>query len=200
MRKIFSGLCCFLIIVLFSACFSTAPNRSGFLDNYSELIPVPEAEGLYIYENPQKRIDQYDAFQLDPILVYFHPEAANHAVNPANLMEVLEYFRSYILESFQGRYRIVPIAGPGVCTIRIAVTGVVPEKPKMITTKNTEAFGLSDAALEVKFQDSRTGFNVLSLWDTRPQGEYKRMNEKAAMRHAKETIRKWTKTIMDYMN
>ena len=199
MRGIFSVLSCFLVMVLFSACVSTSSSQSGFLDNYSKLEPAPDAEGLFIYENPQKRIDQYDAFKLDPILVYFHPEAANHSVNPERLMEVFEYFRSQILQSFQGRYRIVPIAGPDVCTIRIAVTGVIPEKPKMITTKSTEAFGLSDAGLEVKFQDSRTGVNVFTLWDTRRHGEYKRMDVKAAMRHAEETIRNWTKTMMDYM-
>ena len=69
----------------------------------------------------------------------------------------------------------------------------------MITTRSTEAFGLSDAGLEVKFQDSKTGVNVFTLWDTRRHGEYKRMDEKAAMSHAKETIRNWTETMMDYM-
>ena len=200
MRKILSVLCCLLVMVLFSACVSTSPNQSGFLDNYSMLEQDPDAEGLFLYENSQNRIDQYDAFMLDPILVYFHPEAANHSVNPERLLEVFEYFRGQILQSFHGRYRIVPIAGPDVCTIRIAVTGVIPEKPKMITTKSTEAFGLSDAGLEVKFQDSRTGVNVFTLWDTRRHGEYKRMDVKAAMRHAEETIRNWTKTMMDYMD
>jgi hypothetical protein len=200
MRRIFSVLSCFLVMGLFSACVSTSSNQSGFLDNYSKLEPVPETEGLFIYENPQKRIDQCDAFMLDPILVYFHPEAANHSVNPETLMEVFEFFRSHILQSFHGRYRIVPNAGPDVCTIRIAVTGVIPEKPKMITTKSTEAFGLSDAALEVKFQDYRTGVNVFTLWDTRRHGEYKRMDVKAAMRQAEEAIRNWTNTMMDHMD
>ena len=199
MRKIISVLSCFLVMVLFSACASTSSKQSGFLDNYSKLEPDPEVEGLFFYENPKKKIYRFDAFKLAPILVYFHPEAANHSVNPERLMEVFEYFRSHILQSFQGRYRIVPIAGPDVCTIRIAVTGVIPEKPKMITTKSTEAFGLSDAGLEVKFQDSKTGVNVFTLWDTRRHGEYKRMDEKAAMSHAKETIRNWTETMMDYM-
>ena len=187
-------------MILLSACASTTPSPSGFLDDYSKLEPVPDVEGLFIYENPQKRIDQYDAFLLDPILVYFHPKAANHSVNPERLMEVVKFFRSYILRSFQGHYRIVPTAGPDVCTIRIAVTGVIPEKPKMIIKKGTEAFGLSDAALEVKFQDSRTGEEVFTLWDTRRHGGYKRMDVEAAMRHAKETIRDWTKTMMEYMD
>jgi hypothetical protein len=187
-------------MVLFSACVSSPPNQSGFLDNYSQLIPAPEAEGLFIYENPQKKLNQYDAFVLDPILVYFHPEAANHSVNPETLMKVFEYFRSHILQSFHGRYRIVPLPGPDVCIIRIAVSGVVPEKPKMIIAKSTEAFGLSDAVLEVKFQDSRTGVNVFTLWDTRRPGEYKRLDVRAAMRHAEETINNWTQTLIDYMD
>ena len=70
----------------------------------------------------------------------------------------------------------------------------------MITTRSTEAFGLSDAGLEVKFQDSRTGVNVFTLWDTRRHDEYKRMDVNAAMRHAEETIQNWTKTMLDYMD
>ena len=187
-------------MVMFCACVSSSPSRTGFLDNYSQLIPVPEAEGLFIYENPQKKLNQNDAFVLDPILVYFHPEAVNHSVNPETLMKVFDYFRSHILQSFHGRYRIVPLAGPDVCIIRIAVSGVVPEKPKMVIAKSTEAFGLSDAVLEVKFQDSRTGVNVFTLWDTRQTGEYKRLDVKAAMRHAEETIHHWTQTLIDYMD
>ena len=155
MRPISFGLSCVLVMVLFVNCVSAPANQSGFLDDYSNLLPVPEAEGLFIYENPKEKLNQYSAFKLDPILVYFHPEAANHSVNPERLVEATEYFRNQILRSFQERYRIVPIAGPDVCTIRIAITDVVPEKPKMIANSKIEAFGLSDAALEVKFQDSR---------------------------------------------
>ena len=200
MRKCLVIWSCLLLVVWLSACVSAPSKETGFLDNYAKLQPVPEAEGLFVYENPDMGIDQYDAFLLDPILVYFHPEAANHSVNPERLMEATDYFRSQILSSFQGRYRIVPIAGPGVCTIRIAISGVIPEKPKMVTDRSIEAFGLSDAALEVKFQDSRTGVNVLTLWDTRRHGEYKRMDVKTVMNRAKQTIQKWTKTILDYMD
>lgn len=200
MRKCLVIPSCYLLMVLLFACASAPSKETGFLDNYSKLQPDPEAEGLFVYENPDKSIDEYDAFVLDPILVYFHPEAANHSVNPEKLMEATEYFRNQILSSFQGRYRIVPIAGPGVCIIRIAISGVIPEKPKMITDRNIEAFGLSDAALEVKFQDSRTGVDVLTLWDTRRHGEYKRMDVKTVMNRAKQTIQNWTKTIVDYMD
>ena len=198
MRNRFCFLFCMVLFCLISSCVTMSSKQSGFLENYSRLQPDPEAEDLFFYENPKKKIYDYDAFMLAPILVYFDPAAVNHAVNPERLMEVTEYFRSLILRTFQGRYRIVPTAGPDVCTIRIAVTGVVPEKPRMVTNKNTEAFGLSAAALEVIFQDSITGEPVFKMWDTRQHGGYKRMNVESALRHAKNTIHNWTKTMMDY--
>ncbi|HIJ55664.1 MAG TPA: DUF3313 domain-containing protein [Deltaproteobacteria bacterium] len=200
MRKYFAVLSCVILMVAFSACVSSSSKQTGFLHNYSKLQPDPEAEGLFFYENPKKKIYRFDAFKLAPILVYFDPAAVNHSVNPERLVEVTEYFRSQILQSFQGRYRIVPIAGPDVCTLRIAITGVAPEKPRMTATTNTQAFGLSDSALEVEFQDSKTGEPILAIWDTRKHGEYRKMHEEAVMRHAKDTIQNWIKITMNYID
>ena len=199
MKKYFVVLSCVILTVTFFACVSTNSKQSGFLDNYSKLIPDPEEKGLFFYKNPEKKIYLYDAFMLDPILIYIDPTAMKHSVNPEKLLEVTEYFRSQILQTFQGQYRIVPTAGSDVCTIRIAITGVIPEKPRMIANTDTRAFGLYDSALEVEFQDSKTEEPIFAIWDTRKRIANKKLDEKAVTGHGENKINDWIKVMMNYL-
>lgn len=145
-------------IILGSGCAKTPP-RAGFLQDYSALRQDPGDESLFWYEIPDVDWKMYSKLMIDPVVVYFHPEAENRQIDPEVLSEITDYFRNAVIEAVQDAYPVVDKPGPGVLKIRAAITDIIPANP-LINATMIVAVGLpvdmGGASMEAEFLDAET--------------------------------------------
>lgn len=109
------------------------PKFSGFLADYSGFEESPKISGAWRYIKPGAKLSdlkQYSKIMLDPIQVWIHPDAEFKGVDPGQLKGMTDYFRSAIVKAMEPDYPVVDSAGTGVLRMSVAITGVVPQKPK----------------------------------------------------------------------
>jgi hypothetical protein len=101
---------------------------SGFLGDYSKFHEGPEGGPILFYEKEPDALRGYRKFIIDPILIYFKPEAKGFAVDPDKLDKLSDTFRNAVIEELEkgGAYQVVEEPGPGVAHVRIAITDVKP--------------------------------------------------------------------------
>jgi hypothetical protein len=100
---------------------------SGFMDNYEQLQRADQhAEFLWGYTKRPMILQGYPKVIVDPILIYFHPDAEGFSIDPAELAELTEFFRDRIIDSLSSvrEIEVVDQAGPGVMRWRIAITEI----------------------------------------------------------------------------
>ncbi len=155
--------CGFLWIIFFiimgSGCAKAPPN-SGFLQDYTALHQDPGDESLFWYEVPDVDWKKYPKLMIDPVVIYFHPEAKNRQIDPEALKELTGYFRKAVIEEVQDAYPVVEKPGPDVLRIRAAITDIIPANP-LINAAMVVAVGLpvdmGGASMEAEFLESETG-------------------------------------------
>ena len=145
-------------MVMVSGC-AKAPQRSGFLQDYTTLHQDPEDKSLSWYEISDVDWKKYSKLMIDPVVVYLHTEAMNRQIDPKALSELTEYFRNTVIEEVQDAYPVVDKPGPDVLRIRAAITDLIPANP-LINTTMVLVVGLpvdmGGAAMEAEFLDSVT--------------------------------------------
>lgn len=154
-----SGFAVMILALMFVVGCATTPPGSGFLKDYSVLQPDPEDESLLWWEKEGVDWNRYKKFMIDPVVVYFHPEAKNRQIEPDVLKELTDYFRNEVIEEIQDAYPVVDKPGPDVCRIRAAITDLVPANP-FVNIVTTAGVGLpvdmGGASMEAMFLDSET--------------------------------------------
>jgi hypothetical protein len=97
---------------------------------------------------------------LEPVAVYYHPEAAEREIRPDELKKLTDSFREAVVAHLGGDYRVTDEAAADVLRVRCAITDVVPVRPVLNATTSLVALVAADvggAAIEVEFLDSVTG-------------------------------------------
>lgn len=153
---------------------------SGFLGDYSELSPHPDRKDLLVYRLRERVLADYDAFILEPPLVYFAPNAQGVGVDPADLTMLAGDLREKLAEAITEAegYSLVEEAGPGVARIRVAITEVVPVDPKKNVGVKAAGMAvgigllvprvdLGRAAIEAEITDSESGERLVAVAATR---------------------------------
>lgn len=116
---------------------------SGFLGDYSKLLPVRNNGDLLLFEKSPGILANYHKFIFDPVNIYLLPESRGHAIDADDLYRLAEYFRQTVMDELkQSKYEFVDAAGPGVLELNFAITDV------SLTgrTKNTAVLGAATAA------------------------------------------------------
>jgi len=152
-----SGLVVMVLAVMFAVGCATAPPHSGFLKDYSKFKQDPEDESLLWWEKEGVDWKRYNKFMIDPVVVYFHPEAKNRQIEPDTLKELTDYFRNVTIEKIQDAYAVVDQAGPDVLRIRAAITDLIPANPfvNVVTTVSVGVpVDMGGASMEAMFLDS----------------------------------------------
>jgi hypothetical protein len=106
--------------------------QSGFLgDYYSQLQPDHgNADWLIYFANPDV-LRNTGSFVLDPVKVYLIPEAQQRDIDPKDLARLSDHFTKALRDELQGaHYTLVDSPGPGVMTLRFAITNVEPNGNK----------------------------------------------------------------------
>jgi hypothetical protein len=117
---------------------------SGFLGDYSALVPDPKNSELLVYEKDPSVLSRYNKFIFDPITIYLLPEAENRGIDADDLDRLAKYFEDAVADELtkSGKYQMVTTPGPGVLILRVAITNVEPTGGK----KNAVVKGAATAA------------------------------------------------------
>lgn len=141
MKKVFiaAGIAASLIL---SGCATTtggtgsAENsvRSGFLPDYSKLLPVEGREGLERYIDRSANLASYKKIYIDPVEVFVSSEGAYSGIQPGVLNRISEAFRQAFVTEVSPVYQMAGNAGPDVLRVRLAITGIQPVSPSLGVT------------------------------------------------------------------
>jgi hypothetical protein len=117
---------------------------SGFLGDYSALVPDAKNGDLLLYEKNASVLGRYNKFIFDPVTVYLLPEARDRGIDADDLERLAKYFHDAITDELakSGRYEIVTTPGPDVLELNVAITNVEPTGGK----KNAAVKGAATAA------------------------------------------------------
>lgn len=194
-----------MVFFFFSGCLSMQPaKRSGFLVNYSSIKPDPDEPNILFYRNPDLSLEQiaeqYLAFMIDPIAVYFHPDVIGRAVKPDDIKDLTEYFHRELAIGLNKRFFVVDTPGPDVARIRIAVTGVSASHFRLTIHPTLAAVDLEHAAMELELIDAKTAQRIVALMDTRPRSAATKFDDLTIKKHSQTIIDVWIKEILQRMD
>jgi hypothetical protein len=201
-------------LCLFSmGCASKRLTQSGFLQDYSGFAPDPDGSGALLYKKPGMDLSKYTKVMIDPVVIWYSPEAEYQGIYPEEIKELADYFREEGITALKDAYPVVDEPGPGVLRIRTAMTDVVPTRSVVVTTSpgelrhqrpfptadpesgRTHLIILGQAAIEAEFLDSETNERQAAYIDrsvrgTQPDGQ--RGNSWGAV---KDAFRQWAKKL-----
>ena len=203
--KIFRLMLAIGVVFLFSGCLSMkSAKRSGYLVKYSALKPDPNAPDVLFYRNPElspeQIAEQYLAFMIDPIAVYFHPDVIGRAVKPDELKDLTDYFHRELAMGLNKRFFVVDTPGPNVARIRIAVTRVSASHFRLTIHPTLAAIDLEHAAMELELIDSKTAGRIVALMDTRPRGAYTKFDDLTIKKQSQAIIDVWIQEILQRLD
>ena len=165
----------FLFIVAATGLAAAAEN-SGFLDDYSKLVPDPDQPGAKIYRKEGVDLKPYTKIMIVPIEMAFNPQSRVKSFSPDELKAITDSFYSTIVQELEPDYPVVNKAGEGVLMVRLGIThidmqdkkrgllGYTPMGFAATTLANLAGLRvqLNNAVLEAEITDSISG-EVLGL-------------------------------------
>jgi len=201
-----SGFVVMILGLMFLFACATAPPRSGFLHDYSNLKSDPEDESLLWWEKENVDWKRYKKLMIDPVVIYLHPEAQNRQIEPDVLKELTDYFRSSVIVEVQDAYPVVDKSGHDVLRIRAAITDIIPANP-LINTAMILAVGLpvdmGGAAMEAEFLDSITNKPLGSVVDKKvglPVHPVDYIQGFTKWGHAKMALDEWAELLKEALD
>ncbi len=180
-KRILQAIGLALALLPFPALADQHEEYSGFLEDYSELKPMMEREGVLGYTSPDWDPKQYNKFIIEPIEIWIHPDSEYKGVQPDKLKKVSDSFYKIMVKTLGDDYPVVDEPGPDVMVLRIALTNVHIIKKKVLkwysftpagalATGARKASGahirLASASFEGELLDSQTGERLRAVLDT----------------------------------
>jgi hypothetical protein len=107
-------------------------HESGFLgESYAKLQPDPGNGDWLIYFKKFENFKRAETFLLEPVKIYLIPEAEKRDIKQEDLDKLADTFTKAIKDKLiAGHYALVDQPGPGVMTLRFAITNVEPNGGK----------------------------------------------------------------------
>lgn len=105
---------------------------SGFLGDYADLSKAPGTQDSWQWVRLGVDWKAHRKIMLQPIEVWINPQAVYADIQPDVYKQITDSFRNVLLDVFRvGGHRIVDQPGPGVPRLRVAPTGITPERPSL---------------------------------------------------------------------
>ena len=159
----------------------SAPDRSGFLGDYSQLEPREGFEVQEVYINPDAAWESYDSVQIDSVTLWVNEETQSLEDEERQMLTDLLY--KALTDQLTEKFHIVDRLGPNVMRVRAALTQVKGANVPLRTVSTivpvmfvvSTAVGLSadvtntvgTATLEAELLDSITGERLAATVDQR---------------------------------
>jgi hypothetical protein len=178
-----------VMIMALAACSVTEQAKTdtvqetGFLKNYSQLQPGAKDQALLVYFNPNARWTQYTKVMIEPVT--FWGDASSN-VSVQDQQQLCSYYYNKLNEDVSQKFQIVDSAGPGVMTLRVALTdptaatpvlrsvSVVIPQARLLNSVANLATGsyafVGSAQSEGEVVDSQTGERLAAAVDKRSGG------------------------------
>ena len=134
--------CAALLIATLAGCAvtdqsqSVAPQQPEFLSHHSQLRQEKTDRSLLLFVNPDVDWTKYNSAILVPVQVW---DSRDSEVSQHDQAILGSYYYSSLKRNFSSNLPIVDQAGPGVLTIRVALTNPVAASPVMRAISNTVA-------------------------------------------------------------
>ncbi len=151
-------------------CGASAPMRTGFLSDYSNLTKRSDTSYRYIASG--NRLASYDRFIIEPVRVYYHGGSAR--VPGSETQKLANYLRSAIVKAISDRYPVVNQPGRGVARVRIALTDVKKSTWWMNIHPGSKltGSGTGEAAMEGELLDSLTNEQIVALVESQRGNQF----------------------------
>jgi hypothetical protein len=156
---------------------------SGFLANYSQLKKGGDEEALLRYVNPRAQWDNYTKILLQPVKLYASKGSDLRNASAEERAALANYFTAVLREELAKDFQLVSSPGPGVMTIRAAITdadesevvldlfttvmpvGLALSALKSVATGSGSFVG--EAQAEIEILDSSTSTRLAAAVDRR---------------------------------
>jgi hypothetical protein len=179
-NRALAALC--LIGLVGCAVSERAPEKSvqptGFLNDYSQLKPGAKDQALLVYFNPNAQWNTYDSVLIEPVSMWSAPE---HKISANDAQMLTAYYGNALRENLSKNFKVVDQPGPGVMTVRVALTDptsatpvlrsiavIIPQARLLSAVKNlatgSYAF-VGTAQSEGEIVDSMTGVRLAAAVD-----------------------------------
>ncbi len=157
---------------------------SGFIDFPPTLTPMPEMTGVWYWNEPGVKFQNYNKILLDNIEIFIAPDSKYKGINADQMKVLSDGMRAAMINAMEPDYPIVTRPGPGVLVARIAITNVYLGKPKHRIGQYSpiglvlggvkklagaqKNFSIKNASVEAEMFDAQSGKRVAVRIDTRP--------------------------------
>lgn len=187
-------LAALVAVVVLSGCASTPPPRSGFLADYPDLKPDPANPRLLWWEKPGFDWKRYQKPMIDPVVVFYHPQAKNKEVRPDDLKRLTDEFRDVVIAELGKSYPVVNTPGLDVLRVRAAITEIIPASPTLNVVTTALAFvplDMGGAAIEAEFIDSMTNERVAAMVELKLGTPTDLKSGFTSLGHARASFKSW---------
>ena len=199
-HKILSGRSLLLLVTILALIIGCTPKstKSGFLGDYGGFKIDPEDKSMLYYEKPNVDWKRYRRLMIDPVLIYYDPNAEHRQIQPDELKKLTDYFREVTIKEVQDAYPVVDTPGPDVLRIRAAITDVIPANP-ILNVASAAGVGIpidmGGAAMEAEFLDSMTDERLGAIIDKKMGTPVQYFDGFTRLGHAKVALRNWAKEL-----
>lgn len=161
-------VCLGLLVALMAGCAATRAPASGFLGDYSNFQPDPQDKSMLFYEKPGVDWARYTRLMIDPVVIYYNPEAKYRQIQPDELKKLTDCFRDTVIDEVQSSYPVVNEPSSDVLRIRAAITDLDPANPA-VNVLSVAGMGIpvdmGGASIEAEFLDSLSNERLAALID-----------------------------------
>ncbi len=95
---------------------------SGFLDDYSRLVPGGPDQPTYVYRDPNARLDGYDRILFEPVTIWRSGKQSLADIPPADLERLAFELQRAVQSRLERSYPLVAQPAPRVLRIRLGLT------------------------------------------------------------------------------
>lgn len=156
-RAVFAALA---LACALAACANQKPTQSGFMQDYAALRPSPEDKNLLLSPVNPSQLGGFTAVYLEPAVLRLSSEE-----DPASMKEIVRLTNAALLKEVGALWPVAAAPGPGVLTVRAAITHVTRSKPWFNVAMAVVAPPLFNGGLsaEAEFVDPQTGQRLGAL-------------------------------------
>jgi hypothetical protein len=209
MKKLFV---LFIGMMFLASCATTAPQKTGFLGEYSKnLGPGPKGGVKERWLKPGVDFAKYNKVILEHVIFFFADDSQYKGMDSSELHQIAEKFDLAIVTAAKDVTRFVTETGPDVVRIRVAITDLKQNTPAMgvistatmvtpiglgvnLVKKGTTGSWSGSGAMSAEFMviDSMTSQVIAVARDERSAGLTERFTKWGS---AEEAIKFWAERI-----
>lgn len=95
---------------------------SGFLDDYSRLVPGGPDQPTFVYRDPKASLASYDRILFEPVTIWRSGKQSLADIPPEDLERLSFELQRAVRSRLEGSFRLVDQPGPGVLRVRLGLT------------------------------------------------------------------------------